>query len=373
MVYTTESDVLNTIGFDSATIQAVSGKDASGVTALIAGYISDAEKEIRDYIGYPIKISKELHYGDGNKNIFDLGPEDDPYAEEGDYDPEDCLIEIYNVWFGNAKMRKPYPEDCELGTEDVYDSWTGDTTITEDDTEQVHGDNCVKIVFASANQYAQYPDNSGTVYLDKIIDSWSDLFFYAKTTDASATFTVRLYDKDGNYAYETFTLRQNNVGEYIWLDLDTFHDLLDWDDTRVQYLRIYSDKACSLYVDNLCFADSWAFTAPVGYFHTSVAHNISSESPPSYGYPFFITYGYDPFLSSIPRNIRRAADYLVGVYLIDFLRGIKYQETDLEIFNESMEAATPFQRGGLLGVRTNLLNGYYRELGKWEGRSFGVI
>jgi len=373
MAYTTEDGVYSRTGFNSSSIQVVTEKSEAEVTILVDGFISDAQEDIRSEIGYPIVINEERHYGDGNKNIFDLGPEDDAFAEEGNYDPENNVIEVYNAWFGSFKKKKPYPENCELGTEDLASSWSGNSTITEDTTHQVHGSNCIKVVFDSSNQYAQYPDGSTTVYLDKIVDTWSDLFFYVKATNASATFTIRLYDKDGNYAEETFTLRQANVGQYIWLDLDSFDTVLDWDDVRVQYIRIYSDTACTIYLDNVCFSDSWAFSAPSGKFHVSVADNISSERSPSGGFPFFVTYSYDPFLASVPRNIKGAAECLAGVYLITHLRGTKYQELDFEVWNETMEADTPFQRGGMLGIKTSLEKEYARLMRKWSGGSYGVI
>jgi hypothetical protein len=273
-------------------------------------------------------------------------------------------------------MKKPYPEDCELGTESATPSisWTGSGVgIAADQTYISAGDYSLKATFSGAG-YVQYPDGSVVDYLDKIVDSWSDLFLWVRCNTPDVTFTVRLYDKDENYAYETFTLRQENVSQYIWLDLDNFTDILDWDDVRVQYIRIYVNKACTVYIDNLCFADSWAFSAPSGKFHVSVADNVPSESPPSEGYPFFVTYSYDPFLASVPRRIAEAAEWLVGVYIIDHLRGLKYQELDMEMQSETLEADTPFQRGGMLGVRTNMLKNYDRAIGRWMyGGSYGVI
>lgn len=376
MPYTTESGVYDRTGFSTAKIQSMSGKAEAAVTTLVEGYISDAEAQIREDIGYPIRISEERHYGDGNKNAFELGPADDPFAEEGDYDPEDGLVKVYNAWFGKSKMRKPYPEDCELGTDlataSITDWGFSNATVSSEGTVKIAGTYSTKAIF-SASGYIQYPDGTNESYLDKIVDAWTDLFFWVRNSDVTKTITVRIYDKDGNYAEQEITLRQNNVGQYVWLDLDQFTSPLDWDTTQIQYIRFYVSGACTIYVDNMCFADSWAFTAPAGLFHVSVADNISAEGAPSEGFPFYVSYGYDPFLASVPRYIKEAAEWMAGVYIIDYLRGIKYEDLDFEVYAETLEADTPFQRGGLLGVRTNMLKNYERCMRRWGGGSYGVI
>jgi hypothetical protein len=194
MVYTTEASVYSRTGLSSAGIQKVSGKSLADVSTLIEGYISDAEKQIKEDIEYPIRIKQELHYGDGSKRWFELGPEDDPYAEEGDYDPEDGLLEVYSAWFGRAKMKKPYPEDCDTFTNGVASISNSNATVTAETTIKVCGDDSIKAVFSAAG-YIQYPS---TAYLDKDIDAFSDVFFWFRTTNRSITFTLRLYDKDGS-------------------------------------------------------------------------------------------------------------------------------------------------------------------------------
>jgi hypothetical protein len=148
---------------------------------------------------------------------------------------------------------------------------------------------------------------------------------------------------------------------------------IDWNTDRFQYWRLYVSGACTIYLDNFCFADSWAFTAPEGLFHVSVADNISNESPPGYGFPFHVTYSYDPFLASVPRNIAAAADFYVGVQIVDFLRGIRYEDTSFEVYGDTLELDTESGREALLGVRTKLEKKYWHSLGNWGPGSYGVV
>lgn len=372
MVYTTESSVYDLTGFSSTIIQNITGKSSAEVTTLISGFITKAEARIKEDIEYPIRISRERHLGDGSKNRFDLGPEDDPYGTEGDYDPLNCVLEIYSVRFGKDRKRKPYPEDCDLGTESISGWAYSNASVAVNTSNDVNGTNAIACTFSSSG-YVQYPDGNTVGYLDKIIDQYSDLFFYIKCSDISKNITIRIYDKDGNYAYEEISLRQNNVGQYIWLDLDTFSDKLNWDITEIQYIRFYVDGACTVYIDNMCFTDSWAYSVPSGILHVSVADNISSESPPSENYPFYVDYSYDPFLSSVPTTIAEAAGWLTGIYIIDHLRGVRYLANSFEIFGDTLELDTDQSREGLLGVRTKMLNNYWACLKNWGYGSYGVI
>lgn len=372
MAYTTETKVYDRVGLSSSAIQSLSGKNSSEVTTLVDTKITDARDQIREDIGYPVRIVRELHYGDGDKNVFDLGPEDDPYAEEGDYDPQNGLVEIYNAWFGRYKRRKPWPEDCDSFSENDSDSWTSsNATISDEGTIVIAGDYSIKAIVSAASGYAQYPDNDDTQYLDKKIDSFSDIFFWFRTSNASVTFTISLFDKDGNSDTQTFTVRQNNIGQYVWLDIDSFSGSIDWNNTRFQYLRISASASCTFYVDNLCFADGWSFTAPTGYFHVSVADNVSSESGPGEGFPFFLSYSYDPFLGTVPNKIAEATEWWTGVLLIDYMRGIRYEDTSFEVFGDTLELDTDSGREALIGIRTKMERMYFGCLKNWGGPNFG--
>jgi hypothetical protein len=372
LVYTTETAVYDRTGFNSSTIVTLSGKSTADVTTLVNGYIADAQDRIRLDIEYPIQIRNERHLGNGYKKDFDLGPEDDPYGFESDYDPENGLIEIFSLKTAGIKRLKPYPEDCELGT-DTYTDWgESNAIVSEDSTIKIHGDHSIKAELTGSG-YIQYPNGSTVSYLDKIIDPYSDLFFWARTNDKTQTFEVRLYDTDGNYAYETFTFRQNDVGQYFWLDLDTFHGAFDWENHYIQYIRFYVSGVCNFYVDNLCFADDWAFTKPLGTLHISVADNISGEAAPSENYPFYVSYSYDPFLASVPGVIAEAAEWMTGIYIIDYLRGIRYRKTSFEVFGTTLELDMDQSREALMAVRSKFEKSYWECLRNWGPGSYGMV
>ena len=374
MSYTDESNVYNTTGLSSDIIQDLGDIPESEVTTFVESRIARAEKRLKEDINLPYIIKRELHLGDGNKNQWDLGPEDDPYSTLGDFDPDDCLEKILRVEFAGYRRLVPWPKDCDTWTNysDMDESgyWTGsNATISEETTIKVAGARSLKAVF-SASGYIRYPS---TQDLDKIIDSYNDIFFWLKTSSIGITITVRLYDKDGNYEEETISPRQADVGQYFWIDINKMTDTIDWDNTYLQYIEFRVSGACTIYLDNLCFAEDWAFTAPEGTFHVSVADNISTEAAPSVNYPFYVTYSYDPFLSSTPEHIAEATEWLTGVLIIDYLRTIKYIETDFRLWSDTMEQDIPMQRSGMLGIRTKFLDNYKACLLRYGGASYGII
>ena len=370
-MYTTETKVYDRTGLNSETIQTLSGKSSAEVTTLIEGYINDAQGTIREDIEFPLKVRNERHLGDSGKNIFELGPEDDPYGNEGDYDPVDGLVEVYSLNFGSLRMKKPYPEDCELGTESEV-GWIGtNVTLDSDTTNKISGNSSIILPFSDAG-YAQYPDGITISYLDKNIYTYPFIFFYAKTSDNTIPITVRLYNKDGIYTEETISLRQSNVGQYIWLYLQSFDNAMDWNLNRLQYIRFYVTGACNLTIDNMCFADRWAFSAPAGFIHIAVADNMV-DSPPQTGSVFYVNYGYDPFLASVPSNIAEAAEWQVGISIIDYLRGIRYRKTSFEVFGTTLELDEDQSREALMGVRTKMEKRYWECLRNWGPGSYGVV
>jgi len=377
MVYTTEDGVYHTTGFSSEVIQTLSKLAAAEVTTLVEGWISDAENEINGDVGFPDTIRKELHLGDGDSRDFDLGPQDENYVSLGDFDPTGGVSEIYEMLFSGLKMLRPYPHDCDEFTEFSTDilaaaAWNGsNATVTKDATHKIAGSYSVKAVFAGSG-YIQYPK---TGYLNKNIDMYTDFFTWLETTNKSAVITIRLYDINGNYAEQVLTPHFNDQGEFHWLDIDTFTNglTIDWFTNNLQYIRIYADRACTIYVDNLCFADSWSYTAPLGQFHISVAENINGEGGPDYGYPFIVTYGYNPALPNVPGNIKKACEWLVGIYAIEYLRGIKWAEVDFRLMSDSLEPDTPMQKSALLGLRDKWLQNYQRCLTRYGGKSYGTV
>lgn len=375
MPYTTEASVYATTGLTSEIIQTLAEILEDEVSTLITTWISDAEDRIKNDINLPFLISEELHLGDGENYQFDLGPWDDPYATANAYNPADNVETVYRVRFARKRKKLPYPKTCELGTESIT-GWTGSNAIiSADTTNEKAGTTRIKAIMSDAG-YIQYPDNSNVKYLDRLIDQFKDWFANLELSDRTVTITLRLYDKDGNNNYEEITLRQSDIDQFVWISLDDMtDDAIDWDSTRLQYIRLYVDKACTLYVDNMCFADEWAYTAPAGYLHVSKADNVTSESPPSEGYPFYVTYDFDPFKSSTPGKIQEACDWLVGIKIIDYLRTKKYIETDFRLLATTMMPDDVDEGGttGVLGVKSAWLRNYKDCLARYGGDTYGLV
>jgi len=368
MSYTTEQGVYDTTGFNSDILQELSNLPAAEVATLIASYITNATKKIRDDIGYPLVITKERHLGDGYSWSFELGPQDDPYATLGGYDPTNGLVEIYDAWFAGAKIRRPWPIDCEYGTEAIASWGSSNCTLSAEATLNVHDDTAIKMLFSAAG-YAYYPSGKNAM---KNIYPWGDVFFSLRTTNKNIVITLRLYDKDGNYEEQTITPTINDTDEFYFIDIATMTDSITWNNTLFQYFEIRVAGATTLYLDNFCFSNGWTFTKPLGLLHVSKPHNISGEAAPSENYPFYVTYGYDPFLASTPANITEAAEWLCGISIIDYLRGIRDREVSYRLFGDSMEPDADSPKG-LLGVRSKMMQNYERCMQRWGGGSYGTV
>jgi hypothetical protein len=376
MAYATESGVYQTTGFNSDTIQEVLQIPASEVTTLVTALIANAQEQVQEDIGHPFVVKEQLILGDGNRNKFMIDGSDDPYSSWQEPDVENNLIKVFRANFGGYRRLIPYPDDCDEFTEysdpESNDWRSYNAVITGDTSVNGCGSYSIKAVFSDAG-YIQFPSSA---YFNRLIDQYSDVFFYFRTDDIDITNTFRLYDTDGNYTYQTFTPRVNGVGQYFWLDIDEFTDSggsINWDSDYFQYFRLYVSGSCTVYFDNFCFADDWAFSNPEGYFHVSRADNISTEKAPSESYPFKIDYSYDPFLSSTPSHIELATEWLTGVMILDELRNRKYDLTDFRVWADTMEQDIPQQGSGLLAVRTYMMRQYERCLTNYGGRTWGVI
>lgn len=335
MAYCTYQDVLNETGIDLDTVIKLSKRHSTHaqVQSLINGYIEDAQEEIQGLLHIYTIRRKEEHLCTGEDDVYELGPED----EEGyiDYDVENCLIDVVNVYLGglcgkNRRLR-PYPTDCELGTESSSD-WTGTATISTSTTRKA-GTVSISAVYANATQYARYPDTTNDSWINKNIDPFGFFAFYARTSVNNTTVTVRLFDKDGNYNEASYKLEKKNLWYLVMFDLDEdFTSTVDWDDLPVYYVEYRVDKACTLLIDNANFNDEWMYTAPAG--EVALMRRMDEE-PRAKNYVFAVTYRYDPYLVNTPRNIKKACACLAGVDLIDFLRGVRQKVTEFEMQSES--------------------------------------
>jgi len=375
--YTTESGVYNTIGFTSDILQKVTELPEAEITILVNTLIDNAEADLKEDIRVPYIIRKELHLGTGYDTIFELGPYDEEFSNIAEYDPTGGLEKVLDAYFSKYKKQRPYPADCDEFTEfataeTVAAAWAvSGGTVTTESTEKIAGSYSIEAVFSGAG-YIQYPKTGS---LDRQIGKYTYLFFWLHTTDKTPTFTVRIYDTDGNYKEQAFTPRYSAQGQFFWLNLAAFTGSVNWgsSNTRLQSIRIYTSGACTVYIDNLCLADEWAYTAPIGYFHIAKADNITGSGFPSHGYPFYATYSYDPFGATVPNHIKEATEWLTGVKIVDHLRAHKYGVTDFYLSGDTMEPDTPMQKSGMLGIRTKFLDNYNRCLKNYGGASYGVV
>lgn len=185
------------------------------------------------------------------------------------------------------------------------------------------GDKTLRFVFSDAG-YARYPRTNDNKYINKNIDIFDFFSFKIRCSDATATITFRLYDKDGNYNY--FSMSVDNA--YTWqlksFDIDSeYTGSIDWDDIKLYYIEIHVDKACTIWLDNFNFNDEWFITYPKGLLCIA---RMDSEEPPADGYPFHVTYSYNPYLHEVPHQVREATAKFAAIKLLNFLIGIRQRD-----------------------------------------------
>ena len=330
MVYCEESDVHEAAGTTSRAIQTLSGKNATEVTTMINGYIAKADRIIKRALGVPIKIVKEEHIGDGKTNNIELGPWEDSIGMF-DYDPTNCVENVYAIYVGKTRVRLPYPRNCDDLTEDNYANFShSNCTVSEEATIIKCGSKSIKGIFSAAGYMGLVLSNL------KNIEPWDYIGFWFYTSDATATFTFRLYDKDGNYNSKTFTCPIANRWTFIRLYIDEFTGDVDWTDTDLYEFRIYSDKVCTVYFDNFNFNDGWWWTYPIGY--VNYGKISAGEGWVTDGLFIEVTYDYDPFAVLVPEDIESCSACLAGVMLLDYVLGLKLEATGIILQAEDLNA-----------------------------------
>jgi len=369
MTYADEDDVLYEIGMSKTFIQTYTNLGSSAVTTLINNYLASAEAKIRGLLQIPHVVHRERHLGTGEDEEFDLGPDDEEFYI--DYDPADSVELVKACYFKKWRMKLPYPKSCDAHTDDATLLGTGaGTTVANSTAKAQAGTNAMQVTFGTVvNAYAYYPT---TQDLNKNIDIFDFVSFRAETDDASTTFELRLYDKDGNYNYAYFKLPKADKSYIVNLDLDddflgSTGTAIDWDDVNLYYWEVRSDTANTiLYIDNFNFNDEWWFTAPSGKLvisrkvvDPSSPYEIvySIEEPPALNYPFYVTYTFDPFIvaANIPANIKTAEAQIAGAKLLSYLIGIREENTAFEVEAETgmrlPDRETLYHRRGSLLAR----------------------
>jgi len=357
--YASESDVYESAGFTKEVVERVTGMNASELTDIVNGFLRSAEKDVKDALEIPHVVPRELHLGTGEDDEFDLGPDDEEFYI--DYDPADCVEAVKHCYFGRYRKRKPYPKDCDLTDDkDLWDS-TGYVQPSNDATNKQAGDYAMTFTFTLGNLKGRYPDVTNDKYIDKNIDIHDYMFFRVRSDTAGVVVTIRLYDTNDLCNTVTYTISRKGHWYRVMLHLDDdFTSIVDWDDNSLFYFEIEVSEACILNVDNLCFNDEWAFTAPSGKL---VIMRKSANEPPYYGEEFYTTYTYDPFKVNVPENVRIATACLAAIELIDHLIGVREGAIAFEFESETMIAIpdneTLYARKGSLRARAKeKLRGY---------------
>src|SRR4030066_1855803 len=307
--YCTENDVYEATGLDSALIKNLSSKMKANITEMVEGFVAKADQEIKRKLGIPHTIRKEEHKFDDNETV-ELGPYEDSFEAFSSYEPENKVEEVYAIFATKRRIKLPYPKDCELGTESS-DNWNaGSSTLTFDKTVFKSGIGAIKVVFAGADEI-KYPDTG--YYLRKKISPWTFCGFWFRASSTTVTFTLKIYDVDGNYMSHTFSVPVENQWILIPLKLADFTGYADMDlsNTFIECYGISADGACTMYFDNFNFNEGLFWTTPEGLICWSDPDTVP------YG-RFEVTYSFDPFKVSIPEDIVKASAKLAGVLLLDF-------------------------------------------------------
>ena len=353
--YSLEADVYTYSGLSSSLIQAVTGKSEAEVSTLVSALIDKADTKIRGSVRIPITVHREYHVADGEKRVFELGP-DDEETDLYSYTSQEGVIKVYAVYMSSTKLKLPYPKDCDSFTEAETDYGNSNCTLSKVANSVASlnvGDYYINGVFADAG-YLEYPSAQN---LNKNINVYDYISFILQTDDATATFTLRLYDKDDNDNYYSFTLPKADMRFLVNIKINSFSGAISWSDTPLYYWRLYSDKACTIRLDGYNFNTGFMWTYPYGeLLHTETEELSTREGDAgvlSEGYPVYVTYSYDPFLASTPEYIKSASARLTGAYLWDHLAGCVNADVKLRL---AADAAEPVpERDVMLRMKGRLL------------------
>lgn len=329
--YSTYQDVLDALGYNLTDLASIMSKTEAQISTLIAGYITTGDARLKKMLKVPISIQTERHIGDGRTLQYQLGPEDEDIGIFT-YDPENCVEDIFAVYHFGSRVKLPYPKDCDSITEATASSYGKSNAVVSDDTSVIKcGVKSIKAIFSAAG-YISYPSAAD---LDKNVFPWTYIAFWFRSSDASATFTFKLYDKDGNEEYKTFTVDKANVWKAIRLNIEEFTGSIDWSDVNLFQFRIYADKVCTIYFDNFNFNEGWWWTTPKGTInYGGVSDGIGWFSLDDI---VKVTYSFDPYKASTPEEVKYCSARLAALALVEYLIGIRQQHTAFEFETETME------------------------------------
>ena len=302
--------------------------DSAAVTALVNTYIAKADQRIKRLLGIPYTVRKEFHIFHYNEKTVALGPQDDNFEFFGDYDPANLVEKIFAVYCG-GRIKLPYPKDCDSLTEATTNYTAGNAvTLTADSTTFKCGIKSIKTVKTSVavNKTLFYYPTAHN--LDKAISTWDYVSFWFYASDKAPTFTLKLFDADGNYMYHDFTVDVINTWVIIALKIDEFAagqtDSIDWTDTNLQYFQLETSTlttSITTYFDNFSFNDGVFWTVPEGLICWSKEDTTPSDTE------IQVTYSFDPYKLTIPVDIEMASAKMAGILLLEYLIGCRQRIT----------------------------------------------
>ena len=328
MGYSTEDDVYEATGLNTTVVQHLSSKSEAEVTTLVNRYIAKADRRIKRLLKVPIVVRREPHRFHKDKTVG-LGSYEDEFGFFSVNEPEDCVEVIYALYQYGRRIKLPYPKDCDDKTEDVTDMSSTDCTLSKEESDVKCGSASIKAIFIVDGKFS-FPLNAN---LNKNINPWNYIGFWFKTSDKTATFTIRLYDKDGNYNSHTFTCEFNNTWEIIALNLNNFVGDVGWSyGVKLQKIEIMSDTACTCGFDNFNFNDALFWTYPEGL--------ICWSDPDSEPYlDIEVTYAYDPYTNNTPEDLEEASALLAGVKLLDYCIGCRQRVAAFKQLSADLDTA----------------------------------
>lgn len=214
----------------------------------------------------------------------------------------------------------------------------------------ISGRRTIRFVFGTNGGSAIYPRTNANHFINKNIDIYDFMSLKVLCSSASAVLSIRLYDNAGNFNYVEFSVARANEEYFLSWDLDEdFTGNIDWDDTNLYYLELRADRACTVSLDNLNFNDEWFITAPRGIL---CIPRQSSDDPAGEGYPFHVTYSYNPYLHEVPWQVRDATAKFAAVKLLNYLIGIRLR--DIGFAGEGESAISRPDRDQMLFTRSRL-------------------
>jgi len=355
MPYSTESDVYNWSGLTSGLVNSVTGKSTADVTTLVEDMIAKADNRIDKWVRLPVVHRRERHVADGEKRLFELGPEDTE-LELFDYNPQQGVTKkngsgpIFAIYENNYRMKMPYPKDCDE-CENNHASF-GSSNITLSSMANTVaslnvGDYHLNGVLTAATGYIQYPS---TPNLNKNINAYDYVTFILQTSNSAITFTFHIRDINGNSNSYEFTLPQADMRFCVSIQIGSFTGSVDWEDTPMYSWRLnFSGGSVDdvVKLDGVAFNVGYVWTYPYGeVIHTETEDITTREGDTGvlgYGNRIYVTYSYNPFLAeynrdgAYPPNIVSASARLAGAFLWDHLAGYVQADSKMRITGDTLQ------------------------------------